>query len=374
MKGSKISNIELLQALKSLKLLKKRIDIPDAPYNTIVKAILDKIGQSIGTIENRLDGLRAEDEFLLLCIILGSVESIVPLIQKKYLNKNYVIPDFLVSVLNKDAIEKSDNEYDNLYIETKKMKENEQEFIISLRYMEKLYSYVSMYKIPLYFAIKTNLTKYGFKQWLLVPYSLIKNEAKIELKKTHGRIEEKSYVIDVLKLIEKDHMGLWFHNYSILIPQGFKIVKEYSKIQNSPIKNNEYGCLIKLSVEYKSNKKEIIFENGPIDNRNLVFYELCGFLWDETVEVEYDDDKSYEIFEAFTNYYQPFYNVILKTYLEIRKDFYKAIDDLDVDDISFYLENFSTLDENIVLSARDILFEFNKLKLVMLIRMMPNIE
>ena len=106
-------------------MLNDRIDLPVDSYNEIERAILDEIGQSKETISKRLEGLKAEDEFLLMCMVLGSMDNVIPLPQKKYLDKEYTIPDFLISIKKDKKLNNLINNHDNLLVETKKMRENE---------------------------------------------------------------------------------------------------------------------------------------------------------------------------------------------------------------------------------------------------------
>jgi len=104
-------------------LLNERINLPVEAFNVIEEAILNEINQSEEIIERRLAGLKAEDEFLLMCMVLGTMDNVIPLPQKNYLDKEYVIPDFLLSI-KKEKEENNIKDYETVLVETKKMKEN----------------------------------------------------------------------------------------------------------------------------------------------------------------------------------------------------------------------------------------------------------
>jgi len=371
-KSKNITTIELLNFLKQLRLLNERIDLPVNSYNEIEKAILDEIGQSKETITKRLEGLKAEDEFLLMCIVLGSMDNVIPLPQKKYLDKEYTIPDFLISIKKDKELNNLINNHDTILVETKKMRENEKEYVISMNYMDKLKEYAQILNYPLFFAIKANLVEYNFFQWMLVPSTFIENKGIIKKTKIHGGRNEKCYVIDVLDLLTNDHSGLWFYNYSIMLQKGTQYIRNYTKNKKTCLRDEKLGYITKISLKRGDYSKIAEFSESIDDNRNLVFYELCGFLCSGTVKEIKGDDSSSVVVEADYNYYIPFYHILVKTYLEIRKDFYMAVDGIEIDDISYYIENFSIMDQNIVAYIKDIMFELEKLNIVMIIRVMPS--
>ena len=64
--------------------------------------------------------------------------------------------------------------------------------------------------------------------------------------------------------------------------------------------------------------------------------------------------------------------VFTQSDLSLRRNFYLAINGVDVDDISYYIENFSDIDRNIIDLTMDILYELDELKIITMIRMMPS--
>ncbi len=367
----KVTSIELLNSLKQLRMLNERINLPVEAFNAIENAILNEIGQSEEIIEGRLAGLKAEDEFLLMCMVLGTMDNVIPLPQKNYLDKEYAIPDFLISI-KKENIENNVEDYETILVETKKMKENQKEYVVSLKYMERLKEYARMMKRPLFFAIKADLVDYNFLQWMLIPSSFIEDRGTIKKTRLHGGRNEECFVIDVLEMFTNDYSGLWFHNYNIMVPKGYQYIRKYSKSEKTFLMRDNFGYIKKITVKFGNFTKTIDFGEHMEENRDIVFYELCGFLGTGTAKIIEEDDSTTSIVEMEHHYMIPYYHLLIHTYLKLRKDFYTAVDGITPDDISYYIDNFSVMDQNIITYIKDILFELEKLNIIMIIRMMPN--
>lgn len=376
-KGKKVNatspkKIEIIKGLKDLRLIKERFDLPEKPVKEIEERLLEKIGQPIETVEKRLEGLRTEDEFLLLCLVLGNIENIVPLEQKQYVNQDkYTIPDFLLNVRVPKLLAGDEKLVQRFFAETKKMGVNQKEFVISREYFNKLLRFSNIYSLPLYFAIKVNLIEYGLIQWFLVPSSVIEENSEIEERRIHGGRRESCYIVDVLTLLREDYSCLWLSNYSVYVQKGFKVVKEYSPEPISPIQSNELGYLVRVSCQLGDESKSAEFKIGAMDDRNLLFYIICRYLSrGSRTETETDELKTV-VFEADNHYVIPFYHLVLSAYLHLRKEFQRVTGGPYIDDISYYLENFSILDQNIVALTKDILFELSDRKLILPIKMLP---
>jgi len=50
-----------------------------------------------------------------------------------------------------------------------------------------------------------------------------------------------------------------------------------------------------------------------------------------------------------------------------------AVDGVKPTDISYYIDNFSIMDQNIIAYIKDILFELEELNIIMIIKMMPEL-
>jgi len=367
----KVTSIELLNSLKQLRLLNERINLPVEAFNVIEKAILNEIDQSEEIIERRLAGLKAEDDFLLMCMVLGTMDNIIPLPQKKYLDKEYTIPDFLISI-KKENEENNIKNYETILVETKKMKENQKEYAVSLNYMEKLKEYALMMDRPLFFAIKANLVDINFLPWMLIPSTFIEEKGKIKKIRLHGGRNEKCFVIDVLEMFSNDYSGLWFHNYNIMVPKGYQYIRKYSKSVKTFMMRDNFGYITNIMVKNGNFIKTAHYGEHIEDNRDLVFYELCGFLGNGPEKIIEEGDVTTSIVEMEHSYLISYYHLIIQTYLRLRKEFYSAVDGIALDDLSYYIDNFSIVDQNIVNYIKDILFELEKLNLIMIIRMIPN--
>ena len=97
--SSKLRDIALIAALKRFGVLAQAANLPSELVEKVSGELIQKIGQSKPSIENRLAGLRAEDEFLLMTLLLNNAEQITPLDQGQWVNwAKYGVPDFLMSV------------------------------------------------------------------------------------------------------------------------------------------------------------------------------------------------------------------------------------------------------------------------------------
>ena len=126
------------------------------------------------------------------------------------------------------------------------MKQGQKKYAISVKYMKKLKKYAKILEKDLYLAIKSDLPEYNFMNWSLVPCDFIENKAKKKKTRLHGGRHEKCYVIDILELYTNDYSGLILNNRSIMIPKGYKYIREYNRFEKSYIIDDEYGYMKKV--------------------------------------------------------------------------------------------------------------------------------
>lgn len=360
-----IRNIELIHFWKRLELLNERMKLPSRAVQDLKECIISKIDQEPEIIEKRLKGLYEEDEFLLFSLMLGNLVQITKLDQKRYVSNDYSIPDFLVAT---KIPFRNEEEKNPLFVEAKKLPEDAEEFVTYISDFNKLNIYTQLYSIPLYFAIKINLP--NFSKWLLISADTLVQESKVEERIIRGSRKESAYVANVLELLKHDFLDLWFSNYTVIIDKGFKIIKDYSKIEKSSIPAESLGFLVGVTCEFKEKHEAVVFKEGSLNGRDLLFLLVCKYLARGKEIKEKDDELTKIIYEAESKYIIPFYHVILNTYLHIKDKKQKATDELKAS-IAYYLESFSEDDHILIALIKDVIFEMQETGLLKLITMIP---
>lgn len=366
----KIKNIELIHFLKDLKAIKNRVGLPEESFENIVKHIHEIIGQTSETIENRLEGLSKEDEFLLISLILGNTEQITRLDQKVHIKTDYVIPDFLFAVKVPESVINTEIPLaQRFFIEVKKITDESQEFIITLEYLNKIENYSKLYNLPLYFAIKVNLST--LSQWFLVSSNILKEKSKIENRKIFNRKKKQNcFVFDILDMIKYNYLSLWLSDYSIGIQEGFKINKTYTNNQKGYIHEKNLGTLISVEATVNKIHKKVFLREA--DLRNALFLYVCKNLSEGQVKSYKTKNNIIISYQADQNYLIPFYHVILKTWLYMKNQIQKREGIPETNDIPYHLNTFSDIDYQIIFLIKDILSEMSNEDLITLIKLIPN--
>lgn len=369
MNDKKIKNIELLHFLKDLKTINSQVELPEESFDCMMNHIHKLIGQSQDTIEKRLEGLNIEDEFLLYSLILGNILQVTRLDQKNYTENEFIIPDFLFAVklpeMNKENLPIAQR----FFVEVKKMKEGEEEFIISLKYFEKIKSYAELYSLPLYFAIKMD-NKHP--AWFLVFADTFEEYGNIEKRKINNRFE-KCFVINGVELLNYDYSGLWLSNYLVLVPSGLKIDIKYG---NDTSKQKTYNDIINLKMTYENEFKEALFEveNKVIDS---VFLKICNYLkacniieggYKELIE---EDDEKIIKWQTNIDFFILYYHLILTCYLYLKNECERGKNPENINNIPYYLKTLSDFDNNLVMMIKYIIREMAQKNMLKPIKMIP---
>lgn len=369
MNDKKIKNIELIHFLKDLKTINSQVDLPEESFEGIIDYIQKLIGQSPNTIEKRLEGLNKEDEFLLLSLMLGNIFQITRLDQKSYIKNELIIPDFLFAVKIQEQINKKTHPIvQRFFVEVKKMRKGEDEFIITLNYLKKIKSYAELYSLPLYFAIKMDN---DHPAWFLVGTNTFEEYGNIEERKINNRLE-KCFVIKGVELLNHDYSGLWLLNYLVLVPSGLKIDMKY----NYGISKHEtYGEVIKVKMQHGHDFKEALFEdkNKVVDS---TFLKICNYLKDcNKLEGGYTEivEKDGNIVKWQTNidFFILYYHLILTCYLHLRNSYERGKNPKNINNIPYYLKTFSNLDNVFVIMIKDVINEMAKKNMLEPIKMVP---
>lgn len=352
-----IRKIEWISLLKDLEIKNKEMKMPEKDYNNIKSHIHSIIGQDKETIQNRINGLNKEDEFLLLFLILGDLLQVTRLDQKKYVKNHFVIPDFVFTINNSNQlINKKPQMPQKFIVEVKKMKKGEDEFIITLEYYKKIKSYAELYELPLYFAIKMDN---GYPAWFLVLANTFKDHGKIEKRKVNNRNQE-CYVIDGVELLNYDCLGLLFLINLVLVTSGLTIETRYDNVKLN-YKNRK---AINLKIKSGNEVKESSFEEENIVEGTIIL-KICNYLKNcNTIKNGYQetiiDSKNSILWQNEINFYILFHHLVLTLYLYLRDQCEMDTIKNNVDSIPYYLETFSDLDRGISNLIKYIIYDMFK--------------
>lgn len=363
-----------IQNLKKIREIKTQYGFTKDYVTEIEKKILEKLNNPNHNLNKRIKGLEIEDEFYLLTLLMKNVEQITKLEQKQIINqKKYTVPDFLLSVVApKELHSEKIPQAQRMFVEVKKCKEGENDFIITKKAYQKLKYYAELYSpIPLYFAIKFD--NEISKQWFFISSKILVSFAKMETRKIINRNQE-CYVMSITELLKKDLSGLWFASHFCLINKETIVTKTYDKsMKEFQIYEENLGALTKLSINYKNNSvcEKIPKNNLPIET--MVFFALLKRLARGKEEKKCQNNINIISFQADENYFIPYYHIILDSYLHIRQQFQNIQDECD-NTIEFYSNNFSNIDKNIILYIKKVYSDLVNSKVIFPIKMNPNFE
>jgi len=370
MKDKKISNIELVHFLKELKTVNSQADLPEASYDGIVNYIHELIGQSSDTIRKRIGGLNKEDEFLLYSLLLGNILQVTRLDQKNYNNNKIIIPDFLFAVkVPEEMNNKNQPMAQRFFVEVKKMRKGEDEFVISLKYLKKIKSYSELYGLPLYFAIKMDNTH---PVWFLVFADIFEEHGKIEDRKINNRFE-KCFVITGVKLLKYDYSGLWLSNYLLIVPSGLKIDTAFNKdVSNKKIDDE----IINVKMRYGEKFKEGLFEEHEVV-LDSIFLKICNYLKscnniEGCYQVQIEENGKIIKWETKIDFYIFYSHLILTCYLYIKNELEKDKSLNNFNNIPYYLKTFSDFDNTIVMIIKSIINDIAQKEMLKPITNVPN--
>jgi hypothetical protein len=365
-------DIETLIKYKDLESFAQRIGLQPKLMDEFKKEIQQSLGVNESTLERRLSGLREEDEFALISLILGNVEQITPLAQKQPVNwEKYGVPDFLMGVnVPKDVTQSQKPLAQRMFVEVKSALGEKENFVLRLQMFGRLKRFCELYRpIPLYFAVKARTV--GLSQWFLLSMESVARLGKVNNVKIGGR-EEACIFIPVLEMPREDFSGLWLANYYVLVPQGLKITKKYRTSSASPIIDDRFGRLVEITAKNGDNVKEIHF-GSAIDISDLLSYlivQRIRFGEDNVVKQEdgYDVTR-----EAGVNYWIPFYWLLLDSYLDLREKLEPQLKKSPnpKPTTSYFLQTFSDEDATIAAGIRGVIWELHEKGIILPMKMLP---
>jgi hypothetical protein len=324
-----------------------------------------------GYIDRRLAGLRAEQEFMLLALILGNVEQITPLDQKQFVDrKKYGVPDFLASVVVPKQFTEGRALVQRLFVEVKSTSQERENFLIPIEVHNRLMTFCELYKpIPLYFAIKAKAL--GINPWFLLSAASVQMIGKIIKARPRGR-EEDCYSLSILDMPREDFSGLWLSNYAVYIPQGFRIRRFFDENSDSPVIDNKYGRIAEIEATNADRQKRVSFEKENF-TEDLFSYVVLKRLTLGAEKVKKVGNGWEVVNETLTNYFVPFYWLVLDSYLDLREKFEPALTNTPNAEptLSYFLDTFSEADQTIARGVRNCIWELHDSELILPMMMLP---
>ncbi len=367
--SSEPRSIEFVEALKEVEVLGQRTIIPPQLSKLVRQGIAQKLGQSRRDIEKRLAGLRAEDEFMLLSLLLGNVEQATRLNQKQLVNwVTYGVPDLLITVRFPKQFTRDERRiYQRFFVEVKTT-EDQRVFLLAEDVFEKLVKFSQLYRpVPLYFAIR--LGPAGSPGWYLVSAdSLLKTSRRVRAN-VRGR-EEDCFSVDVVDLLKEDFTGMWLSNYAVLIPKGFIIKTVYSDTGEGTIFDEKYGRLVRIEV--RGSRAQKVFEVRP-GVENILLQEVLRRLQVGDELVKQTSTGREVTYVCDVDYFLPFYWLVLSTYLDMREKFepYVVKRPSRKPTVDYFLHAFSDFDRNLCSAIRNVIWKLQEDGLILAIRMIP---
>ncbi len=366
--------IENIHDLKKIREIKTKYGFSPKDKLELEKKIFEKIGQNEQVVANRIEGIEAEDEFFLLLISIAKVEQITRLEQKQLINyKKYTVPDYLISVSVPSELQKDKTQplAQRMFIEVKKCKKGEFEFIIPKETYKKLRFYTMLYTLPLYFAVKFDAP--NINNWFLISGETLEKFAKSKRLKVNGKKQE-CYCLEVGEVLKRDMSGFWFDNFMILLQKGTIITKVYERGLKNPLTvHPQYGALKSHKFEYNGLSFEKDFSTMKDSNEKIISSSILQKLSNGEESTISKGNKTEVILEVDNNYFIPFYEIIFGCYLNLRKQFKVQLGDTD-DTIEYYLNNFKDFDKSLIGYIHKFYREILSSNILKQIKMMPNLE
>jgi hypothetical protein len=138
------------------------------------------------------------------------------------------------------------------------------------------------------------------------------------------------------------------HTRVQIATRGFKVNKRFSDTCNSPIVDNEFGRLEEITAQNGEREKRIRFTE-EISVENILFYIVIKRLALGEKRVKKGGDSQEVVCETKTNYWMPFYWLVLESYLDLRGKLEPILvkNPSPQPTIGYFLETFSEADANI---------------------------
>jgi len=241
--GSTLSPVQLAKSIKSLKsLTESHTEYEELKKEFIPEGQIDRITQII-------KGLEQEDEFAILCRLMGTCQSLVGIDQTPIVaNNTEVAPDFLAQFTpGCRVLVKSSSELKLAFRCFVEVKSSQKEYFkISKRDFNQRLNFAKRYGLPLIFAVRL-LANNGAALWVI---------ADAEYLEKHDRRLNVS-------MLNKGIRHLLFDEYLVIPMPNLHMVHYYdSKSKELGMKHRVYGTQVKSfflfqDVQFEIPKEEL---------------------------------------------------------------------------------------------------------------------
>jgi len=254
-KDIEVSKIELAKALKVVK------GVASSDDYERVKAVIIKEGEvKEGEVDDIIKGLSEEDEFALMCKLMGTTDFLVHLEQRPIIEGDYIVPDFL-ALFNPNCtvggIKNDSLKGFRCLIEVKTT--NKKKYKIGGAKLERLRNFADLCELPLLFAVRLS----DFKQYAtwIIKKDTVRKSRSLEVK-----------VNDMLHGMRR----IVWDEYAVMILPNVYFRVYYDKSYNGlGIENEEYGKHYKFEI---ISKDQVVFEFTDVDALvYYVFFKTFGF-------------------------------------------------------------------------------------------------
>jgi hypothetical protein len=219
-----IAKIEVAKALKAVQAI-----VSDSDFEK-VRGI---IAPSNVDMSRESAGLKEEDEFALMCRLMGITTHLVPLGQTPVFSGDYIVPDFLARFqpgCTVRGLDRTANDGFRCFIDVKSTRKNH--FKIGGQALRARRAFADIFGLPLFFAVR--LTRFEESAlWIVVEDS------------DRGRNNLKATVSDVIKVAR--HV-LWDEFVYMVTPGTHFRVSYTQKVSGESVVHPRYGEQVKFEV------------------------------------------------------------------------------------------------------------------------------
>ena len=245
-----VPHIEIAKALRAVKGI-----LPAADFERARELIDPSQHTAIG---RAMDGLKEEDEFAVLCRLMGTATHMIRLDQTPVIPGDYIVPDFLARFQPGFSLKgwsRDENAGFSCLIEVKATREKR--FRIGGSLLQRRRNFAETFNLPLLFAVR--FTSFGRNaMWII----------KEDADRTMNRIE-----VRMQDLIDGARCALW-DEYFYLVYPGTYFQASYSKeVSGIGVGHESYGNLCAFHIANRDKRLEFDARDGGMLN---LFFEAYG--------------------------------------------------------------------------------------------------
>ncbi len=366
-------DIELIKALKSLEEIQSITNLPQTEFQGIRDQIIKRIKRPKEHIEPSLEGLKLEDEFKLILLLIADLDQITPLEQRQIVErKKYITPDFLVKInIPKVVAHEVNTKKLSFYLEVKKAQKDSKDFNIPIKEFNKLNDYCTSYNFPLFFVIKFD--NIFSKWWYLIPGTVLKTHSSVKKMKIKNR-RQMVYYLPLTEVIKLDFSGMLLNNYTVMLPEGTKISKTYNtELKNGMKFHPERGVQTTHSIMNDNDILTFDLLNNDDGFKIITQSSVLETLSLRNPEKKVKNNQIEIIHTIEDTTFFPYYLIVLDCFLHIRSQF-QSIFKEESQSLSYYVNRYSQVEVNLSKAIQSEIFFLEKKGFIKTIRMLPSIS